>query len=323
MRKPPITVSVKLGPAQKTRIPGMRNMIQRGFLAPGRNMQGGTTLGFAGVFGDFFSLGAQGEAATSFDWAAVVIAAVVGVPGLILAFLTYRDRWPKKRIEYLVLPGYSLLPDAVPDSLTVAHSGKPVNAPTLINIRIVNSGDAAIPAEDFAEDLTLTLEGVDEIAYATSTAARPPGMRPQVGHDGTTVTIAPLLLNSEDLIQLQVLTSGKPKTIKLEARITDVRVERIRELPYPPGSGTEGEMIGFDAFMWWVFAPSIGLLAGAAVVFSSGNSDLARLVAGAATVILVFWLYPLRVNQLIRRRRLWRPDELPQYARWKRFWGMR
>jgi hypothetical protein len=245
------------------------------------------------------------------DDAATWIVLGITAAGLVIAYVTYRVQRNRKRIEYVVTTNTGLLPGALAKDLEVTHSdsGVLVRNPALTIIRIVNTGDRAIEANDYETNLTVTLEGVDQIVSATSTATRPADLKPEIEIDGDVAGIKPVLINKEDMIQLQVLSAGKPSDVRMGGRVADVK-PASRELPYPPGSGKEGEMVGFDWFMWSVLVPGVllglGLLLGP---FEDDRSTEAKIaiIAGAAVVALV--LYPMYVRYLVKRRRMWRPDE--------------
>lgn len=256
------------------------------------------------------------------DVTAVIIAVVIGVPTLYLAWVSYRDRWPQRRLEYLVVTNSRLLPTVLSDTVELTHEGEPVAEPTLVVVRLVNSGDSAVTVGDFNSDLTLTFEGSTEIPYAIVSGQRPADLNPDVRSEANILHVRPLLLNSGDLIEVQCLTEHQPTKVRLGGRVREVDFEQRFALPYPPGSGDEGAMIGFDIFMWWVLIPG-GLLAiGIAVAADSSNSIGARLGALGGALLSALWLYPLRVRQLVERRRLWRPEEALPRGFWRRYLGL-
>ena len=234
------------------------------------------------------------------------IAAAVSLVLLGVAWLTYRSQRNRTALEYFVVINRDLLPGTVASQLQVTHRGKVLSAPSMTVVRIVNTGDRGIPPDSFTDDLCVLLEGVDEIASATWTAARPPQLQPTVEIDGDRVRIKPTLINPEDMLELQVVCDGRASQISLAGRIVDLKVKLRTKLPYPPGSGTEGEMLGFDRFMWYVLGPAT--VVGVGVWIAIGMStDAARVLTLAATSIIAGLLYPMHVRHLVRRRRIWRP----------------
>jgi len=242
-------------------------------------------------------------------------AGVIGVVGIVVAlvaaivgYVTYRNQRGRRRLEYLVQARVSVLPAGVARDLEVTHCGTTVGHPAVVVVRIVNSGDRPIQEADFATDLFLNCEGVQAILAATVTQSRPLDFRPHVIIDGTDIRIEPTLINPGDMAQLQVLTDGKPERIILSGRIANLSTFSRREsLPYPPGSGTEGEMLGFDRFMWYLLMPLTlaSLAAGAsALATTTLFSRIIAISVSAATVVALHLFY---TQYLVRRRRLWRP----------------
>jgi hypothetical protein len=193
------------------------------------------------------------------DVAAWAVPSALGIVTLGLTYRAYRSQRAITRLEYVVITNTKLLPGRLANELKVSHQGwSVIEDPSLTIIRIVNTGNRAIPADDFETPLSVTLAGVKEIASATCTASRPSGLRPEPEIDANHVRIAPLLLNPDDMIELQVLSAGQASEVTVGGRITNlVDIVPRSDLPYPPGSGDEGEMLGFDRFMWYVLQPGL------------------------------------------------------------------
>lgn len=171
---------------------------------------------------------------------------------------------------------------------------------------MVSAGDKGIPGSAFEGPLIVSLHGAKAIVSASVSAVRPEGLPVKVRIDGNRAYIDPLLLNPGDFIEVQALAAGQPRRVNVEARIADVAPKRRESLPYPPGSGPEGQMTGFDKFMWSVPEFLIAVM----LSISIGVSEMS-VVAKAGwflTVAVVFLvIYPMQVNRLVKRRRNWRP----------------
>jgi len=129
--------------------------------------------------------------------------------------------------------------------LEVVLNGETVDDPVIVSVRMGNTGDRAILSSDFHEPLTVQLLGSQRIVSATVTSSRPSDLKPQlsVDDDESRVVISPTLINPGDLIELQVIASGPVRDVALQGRVADVVPVKRQGLPYPPGSGPEGE--------WW------------------------------------------------------------------------
>lgn len=235
------------------------------------------------------------------------IAAALSLLGLAVAWLAYRVQRNRTQIEYFVMFNRDLLPGRVSSQLQVTHKGKALAAPSVSVVRLVNTGDRAIPPDSFTEDLCVQFERVGEIASASWTATHPPQLQPAIEVDGDCIRIKPTLINPEDMLELQVVCDGRASQISVAGRVVDLKVKQRARLPYPPGSGAEGEMFGMDRFVWFVLTPVFGVGVGIWIAVNADITDAARVLTLVATAIIVGLLYPLYVRHLVRRRRIWRP----------------
>jgi hypothetical protein len=125
--------------------------------------------------------------------------------------------------------------------------------------------------------------------------------------DGNMVRVKPTLINPGDMIELQILSSGLPGQVELGGRVADVTFEQLPRLPYPPGSGPEGEMNPIDRFMWWVPVPVGSVALAITFALNTSSSTAVRIVLPLATLLVGLVLYPLRSRYLVRRRAMWTP----------------
>lgn len=233
------------------------------------------------------------------------IAVAIGLATLVVAVLAYLRRQPKTQLEYIVLTRSEVLPAGLPRTFQLVHRDLQVEDPSMAIVRIVNTGDRAIPEVDFASDLTINLPGA-RVVSVLCTAKRPHDLQPKLVIDGERVQISPLLLNSGDMMQLQILSAGLPSEIEVSGRVKDLSIARRTELPYPPGSGEHGEFYGpVDYFVWFFFIPGTILGVGALIALNGHNSAAGRIVAAVVAILLALVVYPLQVIFLLRRRRLW------------------
>lgn len=234
------------------------------------------------------------------------IGVVVAIIAVAVAWLTYRDQSSKKGLEYLVLSSRPLVSSRVASELTVSFGGRPVVEPSFTVLRLVSTGDKGIPAGSFEGPLAVNLKGAKEIVSGSVSARRPDDLPVSLQATGDRLFIEPLLLNPGDFIEVQALSDGQPEAVVVEARIADVTPRRRSQLPYPPGSGPEGQMIAMDKFMWIVPEPLAAAIAVYAVA-SSGLSTVAKTAWITTAVVAAGVVYPLVVRRLVKRRRAWRP----------------
>lgn len=205
-----------------------------------------------------------------------------------------------------------LVPAGWGDSLKVVHDGEVVNDPWLTITRIVHTGDRAINVEDFDTPLRLRFAGSDGVASVNQTGQRPADLHPLLERDGDSVLVQATLINPGDMVEVQTVTTGQPTDVQLSGRLSEVTYKQLPRLPYPPGGGTEGEMLGFDKFM--AFGLPIGLALFVAVgIALDGSSTLATRIAVPIGAILVgCGIWPWYEASLIRRRALFKPERQPE-----------
>jgi hypothetical protein len=235
------------------------------------------------------------------SWASVL----VGVAILVVGYITYRNLHGKTRLEYVVVSNARVVPSQIAAKLDVIYGGARVADASVAIIRLVNTGDKAILAEHFSSPLGIRLDGVNEVVAAMATKTRPADLHPLLSVKTSSVLIAPLLINPGDLIQLQLLSSGLPSGVTVEGRIANVGAVLQRGLPYAPGSGPEGELRGFDTFMWYVAPMLLGVVV-IYLILTTSMTPIAR-VAAVVVVLLLSLLLNMYLRFLDRRRGLWRP----------------
>ena len=245
------------------------------------------------------------------DSAATYIAALAGIVTLYYAYLAYRDRRPSRRLQFVVTTNSLVLPTALADTLHLHHGDQEIVDPALVIVRLVNTGDSAVPKDAYESDLMVSLEGAREIAYVACTGRRPSSLNLQIEHSGAVARIKPFLMNPEDMFQLHLVVSGRPDNVVVDGRIAELKIEQLPHLPYPPGTGPEGELKGpIDNFMMRILPPVLALVLGGtfAIDPEGTNSVLVQVAAGVAALVFAFWLYPARIKFLIHQRAMWRPQ---------------
>lgn len=243
--------------------------------------------------------------------AATYIAAVVGIVTLYYAYLAYRDRRPSRRLQFVVTTNSLVLPTALADTLHLHHGDQEIVEPALVIIRLVSTGDSAVPRGAFESDLTVSPEGAREIAYVACTGRRPPNLDVQIERADKVVRVKPFLMNPGDMFQLHLVVSGRPDNVAVEGRIEELKIEELPHLPYPPGTGPEGELQGpVDHFMMRILPPVLALVLGGTLAVDPEGTISVPVQAGAgiAALVFAFWLYPARIKFLINRRAMWKPQ---------------
>ncbi|NOI17976.1 hypothetical protein F0223_07005 [Vibrio coralliilyticus] len=102
---------------------------------------------------------------------------------------------------------------------------KELNSPLFFDLLIKNTGDVDLAKSDFDSDINFSFKGdVDIIKYQQVDQSHS-SIETSIKIDGNTLSISPLLLNSEDYFVLRVLIDGKPDKIIAALRILGMTEE--------------------------------------------------------------------------------------------------
>lgn len=106
--------------------------------------------------------------------------------------------------------------------LEFVYLGDAVENPTLNRFHIKNSGSEPINKVDFDRPIKFTMNEDILILNAYVASTFPKSMPVNLVVTGNSVELEPLLLNSNDIINISVLTSGVPEEISLSGRVARV-----------------------------------------------------------------------------------------------------
>ncbi|MCA1705514.1 MAG: hypothetical protein LC808_20550 [Actinobacteria bacterium] len=168
------------------------------------------------------------------------IAAWVGVGLAVIAILVALAVaiWQRSRarLVYIVRNHGQLLaqpPRDFQDRVAITFDNVAIDSPTLVALDLINSGNVAIPASKFENELVISYPAVRVVAIVVS--GNPASLHPVSGAVGREVLIQPLLLNPRDRITVTALVEGPLQgPIAVSGRIADVRAIEQRE----PGQET-------------------------------------------------------------------------------------
>jgi hypothetical protein len=163
-----------------------------------------------------------------------VILALIAIGVSILIYLLQRNR---KSLSYEVLSDTPLLTlkEELEGRLQILYEGTPIKNAQLIVIRILNSGNMPIPANDYERPLQFVFGNSAKILSAEVTDKVPDNLLANVTVTDHGFELKPTLLNSKDSITVKVLVSDYQKILKADARIIGVKsVQPMND--FPPGS---------------------------------------------------------------------------------------
>jgi hypothetical protein len=156
-------------------------------------------------------------------WAVVGIAAGLAISG---AFYYLQRR--KKTLDWMSVTNAPLLNTRakLADGLSIYWMNRPVSRPSIMIIRIKNTGREAIRAEDFAQPISMAFDKVQVlVAIVSETSPNLGDISPihEVGDSGIIdrITIEPRLLNPGEWFDIQLLFDGKAGYPSVSTRFAD------------------------------------------------------------------------------------------------------
>lgn len=112
--------------------------------------------------------------------------------------------------------------------LQLTLNGAKVDAPVLTTLELTNDGSKPIPSTDFEGSLELVIAAGAKALEAKVATVEPTSLSATLETDTQVVRLKPLLLNPNDKITINILTSGQTPSIAPRARIagvSDVKLE--------------------------------------------------------------------------------------------------
>lgn len=165
------------------------------------------------------------------DWKFLVMLVVtllgVGVPVWLWQYDLHAKSLAVRVVSSVDLhtPQASLLP-----GLELTLNGEKIDAPALTTIELLNDGSKPIPSADFEGPLELVVANEAKALEAKVATTEPASLSVMLETEPRVVRVKPLLLNPNDKITINILTSGKNPNIAPRARISgvsDVKMETV------------------------------------------------------------------------------------------------
>lgn len=154
----------------------------------------------------------------------VLIDLAIGVVAIAVAIYLWRRGRVRPALSYRLLSARVVNVDqGVEDRISVLYDDKAVTDVRLLDLRVENTGTAAITADAFETPLSIALgEGARVLNQPSVGKTVPPELQPHVSVEGQDLVIAPLLLNAGDSFEVTALVSQLSDGNCLRARIAGV-----------------------------------------------------------------------------------------------------
>lgn len=179
----------------------------------------------------------------------------------------YRDRVRKAITYHLSAPPVANVRHGGENHISILYNGEPVQDVRLLSLRIANTGNADIKAEDFETPFAVALgDNARVLGSPTVGDKNPPDLKPEVTVGDGELRIAPLLLNAAgsgsagDYFEVTAPVSRLTAEGQLRARIAGVPKlinAATAELPQPMSRWPVALLaVLFIALTAWWFSPS-------------------------------------------------------------------
>ena len=158
-----------------------------------------------------------------------ILAGIASITGIVLAVYFYRRGRQIKELSYSIITATSLLQigSEILGRVQILLDEKPIKNLNLLIVAITNTGNVPIATPDYEHPVTMTFGEKAQIIEADITAKEPENLPVAIEHDQTTVTIQPILLNSQDSLTIKMLISGKPD-FAVTGRIVGIKEISLR-----------------------------------------------------------------------------------------------
>lgn len=153
------------------------------------------------------------------------VAVIIAILAILISCFLYWKQRRNKALSYEILSRTPLLSvkEEVKGKLQILFDKKPVQQVHLVEIRLGNSGNVPILANDFERPVSLSFGEEGQILSASIVETNPDSLRASIVSDGKKVVLMPTLLNQGDSIKLKMLVSKFKNQIAVDGRIVGVK----------------------------------------------------------------------------------------------------
>jgi hypothetical protein len=150
---------------------------------------------------------------------------VLAVLAICVSFIIYQLNRKRKALSYRIVTKTTLfgVDKEIGGRVQVLLDGEPADKIGLVLIDIENSGNEPIKPEEFVRPLVFTFAPDTRVISADVTAMKPENLGAAVSFEASSVTVAPLLMNSGDEMSIKVLLKQFDGKVHGDARIVGIR----------------------------------------------------------------------------------------------------
>ncbi len=151
----------------------------------------------------------------------------IGIVALLLTAVGIWLGWQalsSKGVAYEIVSQAPLVSsqETLAGKLQVSFDGKPVEDVSLVVLRVYNSGNEEIRKADYESPITFSFGQGADVLSAEVVSTQPAGIPASLTRQGNSVVLSPVLLNSNDIIELRAVVSRVQGNIVASCRIAGV-----------------------------------------------------------------------------------------------------
>jgi hypothetical protein len=157
---------------------------------------------------------------------------LIGIAAIISTYiLAYIVNWwrLRKSLSYEIKTNASLVNvhSKVKDDIEIFYKKEPISNLRLFIIKVINDGRQPIEKKDFDKGLDFILGNEAQIISVEVKNEKPENLRISHNFAMNEISIDPVLLNSKDSFELQILVKSEDDTIKCDGRISGISEIRL------------------------------------------------------------------------------------------------
>jgi len=150
----------------------------------------------------------------------------IAIVAIVVTFVVFLLQKKYKNLSYEVLSQASVLSVAeeVSGNIKILFKGKAVKKVHLLIVRLMNTGNLPVTAQDFDEVISISFGSSSKILSAEISDSNPEKLRGSLTWQVDKAVLTPLLLNPKDFLIMKFLVSGYSEEINVEGRIVGGKV---------------------------------------------------------------------------------------------------
>lgn len=175
---------------------------------------------------------------------------------VVIGIAIYQNKIKKLSYELILNTPLVKVSSEVKDKIEVYYEKNKVENPQIVIIRFLNNGNQPISTSDFEQNIKLIFPNDTKIIQCEITKLNPTNLLLNFNHADNTISIDPLLLNSNEGFTLNLIIEGQDSSFKIIDRIKGVNIKKYKEPFFIVNSWIYLPIALFASFVWmYYFTP--------------------------------------------------------------------